>query len=102
MKRAYKRTNKIAATQQIAHIHRRERLLQAALDGMRQPRTSTPVKEPKTVKSIDDHHYISSSRNCSIRLSPWLAPLNGDVRYEVLLDTFFTALDILIYFYRTS
>ncbi|KAK7696214.1 hypothetical protein QCA50_000867 [Cerrena zonata] len=66
VKRYYRRTNKIDATRQIARIHRRERILQKALAQRRSERTK--LKESNSQKSINDHHYISPSRNFPVRL----------------------------------
>ena len=72
VKRYYTRTNKIHPTRQIARIHRRERVLQKALNGhFRSRATRADTKARKSL--YQEHHYISSSRNFPIRLSPWLS-----------------------------
>ena len=84
VKRYYSRTNKIHPTRQIARIHRRERVLQKALDQHFQRRAIRA--ETNAAKSLhSEHHYISSSRNIPLRLSSWLCSKSQDRRFNVCM-----------------
>ena len=78
------------ATRQMARLHRRERVLRVALERRKQANLTQKEHaragdEDGHYKSIDDHHFISHSRNTPLRIWSWLAKTHtDDLRYKVL------------------